>query len=195
METQKIHNQTHRCEISKREISATTKFQKYPYSVKAYQLTPKAKFFPEKLICNYVYASLEEAQQFALDYLNRISTNLKTREAEKMAKRKANAEVKASDFYQVGDIVVNTWGYEQTNVDFYKVISMTGKTIKVQEIGEIQSGYESHGMACQVMPDPDRLFEKVYNLRVKAEGRLSSPKSYYYFHKHSGRSQYKSWYA
>jgi hypothetical protein len=34
-----------------------------------------------------------------------------------------------------------------------------------------------------------------YLLRVKAEGRLTNPQSYYYFRKWEGRPQYVSWYA
>jgi hypothetical protein len=29
----------------------------------------------------------------------------------------------------VGDYVYNSWGYDQTNVDFFKVVSMVGKTM------------------------------------------------------------------
>jgi hypothetical protein len=35
---------------------------------------------------------------------------------------------------QVGDIYVSTWGYEQTNVNFYQVIKVTAKTVTVREI-------------------------------------------------------------
>ncbi|HCB5058448.1 TPA: hypothetical protein M0F96_004014 [Salmonella enterica subsp. enterica serovar Paratyphi C] len=35
----------------------------------------------------------------------------------------------------VGDIFVASWGYEQTNVSFYQVISLHGKTtVTVREI-------------------------------------------------------------
>ncbi|EIE8009597.1 hypothetical protein LDW55_003780, partial [Escherichia coli] len=35
----------------------------------------------------------------------------------------------------VGDVFVSSWGYEQTNVNFYQVISVHGKkTVTVQEI-------------------------------------------------------------
>src|SRR5699024_303951 len=36
---------------------------------------------------------------------------------------------------KVGDILVSTWGYEQTNVDFYQVVSFNGKTmVTIQQI-------------------------------------------------------------
>lgn len=36
----------------------------------------------------------------------------------------------------IGDIFVNTWGYDQTNVDFYKVVGMTNKSIKIRELNK-----------------------------------------------------------
>jgi hypothetical protein len=33
---------------------------------------------------------------------------------------------------EVGSIFVCSWGYDQTNVDFYKVVSRTAKSVKIQ---------------------------------------------------------------
>lgn len=33
---------------------------------------------------------------------------------------------------KIGDFFVDSWGYDQTNIDFYKVVGMTAKMIKVQ---------------------------------------------------------------
>ena len=35
---------------------------------------------------------------------------------------------------QVGDIWSSSWGYDQTNVDFYQVIKVTAKTVTVRKI-------------------------------------------------------------
>lgn len=34
---------------------------------------------------------------------------------------------------EVGDFFVSSWGYDQTNVDFYKVVGLTAKGVKVQK--------------------------------------------------------------
>ncbi|WP_407255116.1 hypothetical protein [Escherichia fergusonii] len=40
-----------------------------------------------------------------------------------------------NDTVSVGDIFVSSWGYEQTNVTFYQVLSVHGKkTVTVREI-------------------------------------------------------------
>lgn len=40
---------------------------------------------------------------------------------------------------KVGDILVCSWGYDQTNVDFYKVLSLSpsGKSVSIQRINSI----------------------------------------------------------
>lgn len=35
---------------------------------------------------------------------------------------------------ETGTILVNRWGYEQTNVDFYQVIKVTEKTVVIRQI-------------------------------------------------------------
>lgn len=42
----------------------------------------------------------------------------------------------AKDAVNVGDIYVCSWGYEQTNVDYYKVMSVKNKTVTLAAIGE-----------------------------------------------------------
>lgn len=43
------------------------------------------------------------------------------------------------------DILVSHWGYEQTNVDYYQVISATAKTVTLRKINKIKSD-NSHDM-------------------------------------------------
>ena len=45
----------------------------------------------------------------------------------------------------IGDIFVNTWGYDQTNADFYQVVGLTPKCLKLKRIkGKVtQNGFMS----------------------------------------------------
>jgi hypothetical protein len=38
---------------------------------------------------------------------------------------------------EVGDIWNSSWGYDQTNVDFYQVVKVTAKTVTVRKIGKV----------------------------------------------------------
>jgi len=134
------------------------------------------------------------------------------RENEKLQKReelkKAMQVFKAADYFTPGDIVVNTWGYEQTNVDFYQVTEVLNKKIRVRKIGaEIVNA--TGPMSANVMPVKDSFCDNsessrnVSLLSLKAEinvsgvvsCRICDPQSYYYFHKWDGKPQYCSWYA
>lgn len=48
---------------------------------------------------------------------------------------KVAESVETASPVKVGDFFVCSWGYDQTNVDFYKVVGMTasGKSVKVQK--------------------------------------------------------------
>lgn len=35
---------------------------------------------------------------------------------------------------KVGDFFVSSWGYDQTNIDFYKVVGVTAKCVKIQKV-------------------------------------------------------------
>lgn len=61
--------------------------------------------------------------------------NCKARVASKVAKK---AEKKAiAETISVGDIFVNSWGYDQTNIDYYQVVEVkpSGKSAVIRKIG------------------------------------------------------------
>ena len=45
-----------------------------------------------------------------------------------------------------GDIFYNSWGWEQTNIDFYQVVSTTAKTITLRAIKGTSNDYNAHYM-------------------------------------------------
>ena len=178
--------------------------RKYNYSVVLRQLTPKAKYSPYKIIFNYGFKTYEEALNYAVDFkdksIQKLEENKAIKEAQKVKRAEEN-KVDAKDFYQIGDIVVNTWGYEQTNIEFYQVIKITARTIKVKRIcsARLEDSYEAHGMACRVVPVRDKFIQNElkqidYQLIVKKDGCLSSPERFYHFSKWDGLPKYESWY-
>ena len=177
----------------------TERFSNCPFAVLFKQLTPNGKYSKSKVLKHYVYKNLDEARSFINTYAKNIKSNIEVREKRKAEKRAANAEIKAASFYKVGDIIVNSWGWEQTNINFYQVVRVTNKTIEIKEIESkiVDGSMYAHGMACDVVPKINSFLEigASYKLRVYANGRLSCPKSYYYMKKWDGRPMGKSWYA
>ena len=49
-------------------------------------------------------------------------------------KRASRAAYDATVDFKVGDIVYNEWGYDQTNVDFFKVVEVTKKSVVLVEL-------------------------------------------------------------
>ncbi len=47
--------------------------------------------------------------------------------------------------YKVGDLFKSSWGYEQTNVDYYEVTAVKGKFVVIEAIGKkyIETGFMS----------------------------------------------------
>lgn len=74
----------------------------------------------------------EEAARIAID----TAEGIKATEAPKATKKAAPQAEKANKYgVKVGDIFEASWGYEQTNVDFFQVIALVGESsVRVREV-------------------------------------------------------------
>jgi len=159
--------------------------------------TPKAKHMPYKIDWAYAYRSLDEAISKAKESAQKYKEAIQKRQERKQAEKVARAQVVASDFYKVGDIVYNSWGWEQTNIEFYRVIEVKNKTIKIEEL-YLTHAQSISDMAGYVVPsDKKREDGETYTLFVRPKGWLSTPKdrSFYHFSKWDGQPCYRSTYA
>jgi hypothetical protein len=88
---------------------------------------------------------------------------LKKKAAEKAMKKAATASY--SHDYKVGDILYTSWGYDQTNVDFFEVVKVpSGKTIHVQEVAARVT--KSQPGADMVVPVPGHAIGPILKKRV-----------------------------
>lgn len=53
---------------------------------------------------------------------------------------------------KVGDILYCSWGYDQTNIDYYQVVGVTPASIKIQEISK--STVKEYTTSYDVVPNP-----------------------------------------
>lgn len=161
---------------------------------------PKANtFFPKPFVWeNY---RTEEQRNKRVEELRKIYTE---REQAKVARRKARTS--GPNPAKVGDILVSSWGYEQTNVDFYEVTEVKGKMVTICEIASktVPGTTYSHGMACEVVASKGAFIKgkqpmkKLVNKNVwSQEGREYSVRieSYTSAHLWDGKPCYSSWYA
>lgn len=116
--------------------------------------------------------------------------------------RRLQQRKRARDEYrhglQVGDVIVNEWGYDQTNVDFYQVVGRTAKTVTLKRIAA-QSIPGSAGFMCdRVVPVPGKFLDSgmygpAIRKRVMPGDRLRFDHGA--AHKWDGKPCYRSWYA
>lgn len=98
------------------------------------------------------------------------------------AKNKAEREAKAAEFMkmvEVGSVFYSSWGYEQTNIDFYQVTKKSAKFITLRPIESLRA--EAEWAQHDVMPIRDRFktgfdsFVPLEGKRFKMQGYASSP--------------------
>ena len=107
---------------------------------------------------NYMFSSEARRTEYVTDWAERLAE----READKVAARAVKKASKHS--LVVGDILNTSWGYDQTNVEFYQVVGLKAKTMVIlREIGSIQHD-GSH-----VLPARDSFTGEMFAKRVNAQ--------------------------
>jgi len=72
----------------------------------------------------YTYSSAERRDEAVAKYVAGGVASMKAK-AERKAEK--NAKMSKPQPYKVGDLLYTSWGYDQTNVDFYEVVGLFGK--------------------------------------------------------------------
>lgn len=110
------------------------------------------------------------------------------------AKAKRQAERKAPHTLKVGDILVSSWGYDQTNIDYYQVTRVPGaNTVEIREIG-CDSTPEQGFMTASKTAKPNAFIGEPMLKRVSA-GNSVRIASYAHAHLWDGKADRYSWYA
>lgn len=161
-------------------------------AVTIYNLNAKRYF--NSIVENWSFRNESEQEKFIQDFKNKI-VSWEARKAQRKIERKEAAKQFKNDL-KPGDILTDSWGYEQTNVEFYKVLDIKGSTVWIRELAhEVVGGsYQTHGMACNVLPsncfiaDAPIIKKIVRSQYIKISECVS-------LSKWDGRACYKSWYA
>ncbi|MGE3582880.1 MAG: hypothetical protein AB7J28_15870 [Hyphomonadaceae bacterium] len=143
--------------------------------------------------CVHGYCQTDEARQRVIAQYVKAGTEA----AERKSTRKA--EKRKPHSLQVGHILKASWGYDQTNVDWYKVVRVISPhMVEIAKIGSIATPGASDGgvssMAGYCLPNIDGPEGETSRHRVSADNyvRLSS------FHGASlwsGKPAFESWYG
>lgn len=159
----------------------------------------RAKSANAKPLFNYRFRNVEQMEAWLGKELIRRMAIQAYHEERKAEKKKALE----NNPFQVGQIVYDSWGYEQTNIDFYQVIEVKNKSVVIQPIqGKMvpSQGYSS--MAGLTAPVKDSFCGEPIRKNVNAWVSGGNP-SYYLRSEHGiinlynkgDEGVYCSWYA
>lgn len=155
----------------------------------------------QKSIERFYYHTDEKASEAIVKYKTRIAlihSNIASDKAQK-------AEIKANfqNPFVIGDILSSSWGYEQTNVDFYQVKEVKGKFVTVQKIAGEMVEY-NRGDSGRIKPLKDQFTtEAPFKKLVSFSGKDTTIKGNYYLnltsyssasiYTHGENGQFCSW--
>jgi hypothetical protein len=135
-----------------------------------------------------------------------------------MAKRRAEAKAQFKNPYTVGDILHHSWGYDQTNCDFYQVVEVKAASVVLRKISgrtvpgsegfmseslmPVKDAFVTEGTQALTKHDHDITAEnptitKRVSCYVKDDGTLKYyiPTPYGWCDLWDGKPEYSSWYA
>ena len=175
-------------------LEITSNLDNKPVAV-LYKPTPKAKFSKEKQIFGFRFLNEDRRLEYINeDYLNRV----KNQEAKE--KYKSDKKIKnKSDLLnvKVGEIFKDSWGYEQTNVDYFQVVAKPSSSfIVVKKINYELIDETVSNMSAYVKPLINS-FKNDEELKFKLNGASFKSSSFSWANKVENiekEKAYTSWY-
>jgi hypothetical protein len=80
----------------------------------------------------HMFPSQEEAEYFVEKFVQRRLE----RKASAKSRHESRVSKKATDFWQVGDVLYYSWGYDQTNIDWFQVTRVSAASVWIRPIAE-----------------------------------------------------------
>lgn len=108
---------------------------------------------------SYRFGSEDKRAEYVSEWVNTCTAREREREVSRRTVEAYRHPLK------VGQVLYSTWGYEQTNVDFYKVVRVLPKSVEIQEIGTFKR--YSGAMVGTALPDPKGAHGEPFRRRVK----------------------------
>jgi len=153
---------------------------------------PKAK----KPFANYYYQSTEDREKRIHEHIQDYQEEQKRKEQYKQ-ERKGTPELLSKT--NPGAIFRFSWGYDQTNLNFYQVISRKGSMVKIREIMQDSVKGSEGFMAENRIAVKDKFIEDAPVLTKKVQFTKEKPyitmASYGWCSLWDGKPNYCSWYA
>ena len=75
--------------------------------------------------------------------------------------------------WKIGDIAYTSWGYDQTNINFYEVVDVSDKTILVRPIA-LKTVYQGGPQGDKVVASPGRFIGEAFRARPRPGGYFTA---------------------
>lgn len=118
----------------------------------------------------YKFPSAAVLQQYVSDWAKAKRDNEAERQAERAERNKPHS-------LQVQDVLVSSWGYEQTNIEFFEVVRVVGKSsVELREIRAAKKSDGAQSMTGTSLPVVGDYIGEVFRKKADARGyvKLSS---------------------
>jgi hypothetical protein len=156
--------------------------------------------FPKPLF-NYRFRSAERMAEFCKEWIERVEANINSVKQLKEQKKIAQQNMKHN--FKVGQVIYNSWGYDQTNINFYQVIESKEKSIILREIASSYVAGSEGFMSARVKPVENAFIGEPILKKVVVSVGYNGNVSYYIKAKHgcfceyaaNEEGVYSSWYA
>lgn len=104
--------------------------------------------------------------------ITRTFNNVQYSKDAKAARKAKAAEAQANHGVKVGDVFRSSWGYDQTNVDYYQVVAVGNKTATFCKIAQLS---ESDGfLQGNCVPAPNQFIGKPFKKLIQKSSTESS---------------------
>lgn len=111
-----------------------------------------------------------ESKQASDGYVSKWISGLRDYQEKRRLEREARKVV--VNPFSVGQVLVATYGYEQTNVNFYQVVATPGKaTVEIREIQGVKATADV-GMMGTCLPVPGAFVGEAKRKRVSSRGEV-----------------------
>lgn len=112
----------------------------------------------------------EEALKKQIEETLRQEMDAADRKAKRQAEKKA---ANASHDVKPGDVFRASWGYDQTNIDYYQVVSVSGQMATVRAIGCMSE--ETGFMSGESVPAQDHFIGEPFRVKIQKWDIKSEP--------------------
>ena len=94
-----------------------------------FYITPRMRYAEIKVV-----RSKQDAERYAQRVVDAYNARAQRKQEQKQMEEQERKNF--SNPYKVGDLLYSSWGYDQTNIDFYKVLAVSGKSIKIVQVAD-----------------------------------------------------------